>query len=135
MLQLIFLLFPLAFFVGMVFLQIFLSKQESRWPGLILPVISLLISLIPVLGFAVYESMIGPGVVTSREYVSGEWVISEQTSPMPDGEVSSVRIPGALGAALYVFFLFNIPTIIYIAVYKVVRNKRKYRSDAETIAD
>ena len=36
-------LIALAFLVGLVFLQIFLSKRESKWPGLILPIISSII--------------------------------------------------------------------------------------------
>ncbi|AEV67422.1 hypothetical protein [Acetivibrio clariflavus] len=34
----------LAFIVGVVLLQIFLSKTESRWPGLVLPIIAFLFS-------------------------------------------------------------------------------------------
>lgn len=39
-------LITLAVLVGIVFLQIFLSKQKSRWPGLILPAISFCIGLL-----------------------------------------------------------------------------------------
>lgn len=34
----------LAFIVGVILLQIFLSKTESRWPGLVLPIIAFLFS-------------------------------------------------------------------------------------------
>lgn len=37
-------LIALAFLVGIVFLQIFLSKKESKWPGLILPIISFIVA-------------------------------------------------------------------------------------------
>lgn len=36
----------LAFIVGGVLLQIFLSKRESRWPGLVLPLLTFLSSLL-----------------------------------------------------------------------------------------
>lgn len=36
----------LVFIVGGVLLQIWLSKRESRWPGLILPLLTLLSSLL-----------------------------------------------------------------------------------------
>ena len=36
------LVFLLALLVGAVLLQIFLSKREGRWPGLILPLLSFL---------------------------------------------------------------------------------------------
>ena len=49
------LVFVLALLVGGVFLQIFLSKRESKWPGLILPLLSLLISLLLVLNVTVHN--------------------------------------------------------------------------------
>ena len=45
----VFLLFLLVFLIGGVFLQIFLSKRESRWPGLVLPLLTFLQSLLLVL--------------------------------------------------------------------------------------
>lgn len=39
----------LGLLVGGIFLQIYLSRQESRWPGLVLPVLTFLCSLINVL--------------------------------------------------------------------------------------
>lgn len=43
------LLVLLVFLVGGVFLQIFLSRRESRWPGLVLPLLTFLQSLLLVL--------------------------------------------------------------------------------------
>ena len=40
---------------GSVLLQVFLSKRESKWPGLILPLLSLLISLLLVLNVTVHN--------------------------------------------------------------------------------
>ena len=39
-------LFLLVVVVGGICLQIFLSRRRSRWPGLVLPVISFLVSLL-----------------------------------------------------------------------------------------
>ena len=39
-------LVSLAFIVGIFLLQIFLSRTESKWPGLVLPVITFLFSLL-----------------------------------------------------------------------------------------
>ena len=36
----------LPFLIGFVVLQVFLSKRESKWPGLILPLLSFLCSLV-----------------------------------------------------------------------------------------
>ncbi len=49
------LLFMLVFVVGGITLQIFLSKRESRWPGLVLPGLTFLYSLVMVLSVAVYD--------------------------------------------------------------------------------
>ena len=46
------LLFLLAALVGGTFLQIFLSRRESRWPGLVLPLLTFLLSLLNVLNIA-----------------------------------------------------------------------------------
>jgi len=40
------LLILLMVLVGIVFLQIFLSKRQSKWPGLVMPIISFLFGLL-----------------------------------------------------------------------------------------
>ena len=45
-------LLVLVFGVGTILLQIFLSRRQSRWPGLILPALTLLYSLVMVLNVA-----------------------------------------------------------------------------------
>ena len=42
--------------VGGILLQIFLSKRESRWPGLVLPIIAFLYSVVMVLNVAAMGS-------------------------------------------------------------------------------
>ena len=46
----------LVLLVGTIFLQIFLSKRESKWPGLVLPVITFLYSVLMVLNVTAMES-------------------------------------------------------------------------------
>ncbi|AFM00669.1 hypothetical protein Desde_2327 [Desulfitobacterium dehalogenans ATCC 51507] len=48
-----------ALLIGVIFLQIFLAKKRSKWLGLIPPMITLLNSLLMVLGIAVYDGMTG----------------------------------------------------------------------------
>jgi predicted permease len=50
------LLFFIIFLAGIIILQIFLSKRDNKWLGLILPVISIMFSVMGVLGLAVYEN-------------------------------------------------------------------------------
>ena len=47
------LIFTLALLVGVILLQIYLSKKESKWPGLVLPIISFLISFVYPLNMAI----------------------------------------------------------------------------------
>lgn len=48
----------LLFIVGVILLQIFLSKRESKWAGLVLPIISFLIALLyPLMMAAPAEGM------------------------------------------------------------------------------
>ena len=47
----------LVFAVGGILLQIFLSKRESRWPGLILPLLSFLYSLLMACSAVAYSAV------------------------------------------------------------------------------
>lgn len=40
------LIFTLALLAGVILLQIYLSKRESKWPGLVFPIISFIFSLL-----------------------------------------------------------------------------------------
>ena len=53
----------LALLVGGVFLQIFLSKRENRWPGLILPLLSFLYSLLMACSAVAYNGGIPWGAI------------------------------------------------------------------------
>ena len=45
----------LVLVVGGILLQIFLSRRQSRWPGLVLPGLTFLYSLLMVLGVAAFN--------------------------------------------------------------------------------
>lgn len=53
----------LLFLAGVVLLQLFLSRRESRWPGLVLPGITFLYSVLALLSVAAMGS-VGEMVVT-----------------------------------------------------------------------
>ena len=46
----------LIIFIGFIFLQIYLSKKDNKWLGLILPVIAFLCSAIPILNIINMET-------------------------------------------------------------------------------
>ena len=48
-------IFVLLLLAGIVVLQIFLSRRPSKWPGLVLPILSFLFSLIYPLNMAVSD--------------------------------------------------------------------------------
>ena len=86
----------LVLVVGGILLQIFLSKRESKWPGLVLPVISFLWSLLYLFNL------------------------------MDTGSV----VQNILMAILTIL-LTNIPTLVLLAIYWAVREKRRTRSESE----
>ena len=53
----------LPFLIGLVVLQVFLSKRESKWPGLILPLLSFLYSLVMALSAVAYNGGIPWGTI------------------------------------------------------------------------
>lgn len=92
----VFLLFLLVFLAGGVFLQIFLSKRESRWPGLVLPLLTFLQSLLLVL------NIVDTGSVSQN--------------------VLTVLVTLLTG---------NIPTLVLLAIYWAVREKRRVRDQID----
>ena len=57
------LVFLLVLLVGIVLLQIFLSKREGRWPGLILPLLTFLYSLLMACSAVAYNGKIPWGAI------------------------------------------------------------------------
>ena len=91
-----FFVFVLVVLVGGIFLQIFLSKRESRWPGLVLPLLTFLWSLL------------GP------------------LNVMDTGSVSRNVL-----LVLVTLLAGNIPTLILLAIYWAVREKRRVKDQID----
>ena len=108
------LIFLLLIGAGIIVLQIFLSKGEKKWPGLILPGISFGISLLTGLGVVLFTVQ-----TTESGYITeeGEYIMETVTQIMdPSATILS---------AVYIFLIYNIPTVILLAIYAVCREKRK----------
>ena len=56
-------IFLLALLVGVPLLQIFLSRRESKWPGLILPLLTFLYSLLMACSAVAYNGEIPWGAI------------------------------------------------------------------------
>lgn len=120
------LLLPLAFIAGAVFLQIFLSKRQNKWLGLILPAISFIISLLFVLNMAAFSSF-----KTAKSVVLEDGQVIEQI--VEEGSSEAIDF----GPIIYVFLLANIPTLVLLGIYFACRerNKRNKEIDRMNIQD
>ncbi|MFZ7131990.1 MAG: hypothetical protein ACOWWR_06490 [Eubacteriales bacterium] len=101
----IFLFIVVPLFIGCILLQIYLSKKESPWLGLILPGLSLLSSLFCVIG-----------MFTINTYLNHHFV--KPTS-------------GMFISILVVFIFTNIPTLILWVIYSVNRQGFKKRKEID----
>jgi len=100
---------------GVIWLQIFLSKKESKWAGLILPIINFSISILTVL-------MSTPLFITTYENVNG--VITE----VDRAEVASV------GQMLIMLIWWNISTAVLLLIYFSNRQKMSRNKALEKMA-
>jgi cellulose synthase/poly-beta-1,6-N-acetylglucosamine synthase-like glycosyltransferase len=121
--MIIFLLFLLLLFSGIVWLQIFLSKKNNKWFGLILPFICLMFSLLIVFNIATFSSI----QTTVTETVDG-FVISEETKQIESEKPGMLSI---IGTILPVFLISNIPTLVLLAIYYASREKLKIRNQLD----
>lgn len=105
LLEIIFLVGIILLPVAVILLQIFLSKRENRWTGLILPTISFLFSIIGILGSAFFYKV--------------------TTNSTTTYSISNESISQIIMQAIIIFLLMNIPTVILTAIYFACREKSK----------
>lgn len=107
-----------AVFVGIIALEVWLSRRKSRWPGLIMPAITFMVSLFLALGVMLFS--VG-GAATEVQVVdeeTGEVVYQEQTvEAEPDWTLGDAA---QLGLVLLVG---NIPTFVLLGAYYIGREK------------
>lgn len=112
----------LVLIVGGIFLQIFLSKKENKWLGLILPIITLTFSLIAVLGVSTYSTQTATVQQISQDE---EGTLIEETVIE---EPNNLNIGETILQVIIIFVLYNIPTMILLAIYFACREKIKRHS-------
>lgn len=115
----------LVILVGIILLQIHLSKKENKWLGLILPLITLCFSILAVLGMATY-TIYTTEIQTITE--NGE-IIKEIIENTPKEPITSAT--STVFSAIYVFVIYNIPTVILLAIYAGCREKKKKNLELE----
>ena len=98
-----------AVFVGIIALEVWLSRRKSRWPGLVLPSLTYLLSLCVTFGAALYA------------YV-----------PTEHQSFGDILVP-----TLLLFLMYNIPTLVLLGIYFACREKysRKKQLDKMNIQD
>ena len=107
-----------AVFVGIIALEVWLSRRKSRWPGLILPAVTLVLSLLMVLGFAAFSRGGATAEMQVIDQETGEIVYQEQTvETEPDWTLVDAA---QLGVVLLVG---NIPTFVLLGTYYIGREK------------
>ena len=117
------LLFSVLLPVGLVLaLQVFLCRRGNRL-GLILPVLSFLLSLLLTLSIAVF-TMAGAGTVTSQVLVDGQ-VVEERVEQV----ASSMTTPRQLLTVGGVFLVTNIPTAVLTGIWFYHKNRRDWRDE------
>ena len=108
----------------LVVAQVWLSKR-GKWLGLILPVLSLLLSLMLVFGVAAFQ-MGGTGgsylVVTDEQ---GNVIQEEHREE--EHEISLT--PGAVGAIATLFLVSNIPQVVFGGIWLHYKGRRDVQDD------
>jgi len=107
---------------GAIVLQVFLSKKENKWLGLIMPIISFGISVLAMLGALFFTAFTGTQTLT----VNGEIV---ETVVRHSGDMSAIIV-----SSIYVFLFWNIPTAILLAIYGGCRSKRNKQRALEKMS-
>jgi len=110
---------------GTVVLQVFLSNKENKWLGLILPIITLCLSLMSAFSIAGLAEFTQSSPIAIEE----NGVFRQEVAPQTFS-ATLVRwgVP-ALSLAGCFFLLYNIPTVVFGAIYFACRvGQRKRRA-------
>ena len=125
------LLVLLVLSAGIIVLQIYLSKRENRWLGLILPVISLCISLTAVFGIVSFGTLTMSST-TSQTADGGEFVM--QQTPEEIFTQQPLNLSSVIFTMAVTFFTCNIPTIVLLGIYLACQEKRRRRKFLEKMS-
>lgn len=117
----------IALIGGFIWLQIYLSKKDNKWLGLILPILSFCLSLIVALGATGYRLNTETKIQTIDE--NGE-VISESILDETQDEDMESNIVGII----YIFVVCNIPTIVLLVIYFAFREKKRQQLALEKMS-
>ena len=112
-------LVPIALLVA---LQVWLCRKGRRL-GLILPVLSLLLSLVVALNLAGVQMYAGGGATTVTTYGPDGQVVEEHHQ---EAEHTGLT-PGAIGSVAVLFLVANIPTVVYGGIWLHYKSRRDFQ--------
>ena len=137
---LIVLIVLLLLIIGLVVLQIKLSKKRNKWLGLVIPFISFLFSIMVISNMYMFsivktttvsETIVTDTTVTettpTETTESGTEIESEVIGP----QLSKPSLGEMLLSATPVFIIMNIPTIIFITIYCSCREQLNKHKELE----
>lgn len=104
----------------LVVLQVWLCRK-GKWLGLILPALSLLLSLLLVFSLAAFTV----GSTGSTRIDSNGQVIEEYQEQSDHTELA----PRAMGAVAGLFLVSNIPTVVFGGIWLHYNNRRDFQED------
>ncbi|MGO1470033.1 MAG: hypothetical protein ACTHW2_08435 [Tissierella sp.] len=123
----IMLILPLLIFISIIgigiFIQVKLSRSENKYLGLILPVISFLLSIYIIFSMAAFTLMTSTSTTSDSGVDEGvEDTIEEPTEVTEEVVKEEVTSDVVLGM-FFTFLITNIPTAILGGIYINERNK------------
>lgn len=110
---------------GIILLQIYLSKKQNKWLGLVLPGINVIFSLIAVMNIVMFNTY-KTTLQTMDEYGRVINEVIEQTGRTSNGDIVSTII-----SIIVVLLVYNIPTLIFLAIYCGCREKNKKNKELD----
>ena len=150
--------------VGLIILQVYLSKKESKWPGLVMPIISFCMSLVVIFSMVAYNSV--QSTVREIAVVDTQVLHSERLDELraraaasPEeaqriaemealtqermetmqyhGRLIEYHSPSSgavIGRIVIMFLMLNIPTIIGLVIYASYRGRRRQNRAVEMMS-
>lgn len=115
-------LIVVLFIVAIIVLQLYLSKQKNKWLGLVLPLMTVGISLIVLLGLATFYNV--QSIHVETQTVTEDGVVTKHVTEKPV-KVDTSTIKESIFLGGYILVLYNIPTVILLLIYKGARKKLK----------
>lgn len=120
---LIIILTLLLILVGIVWLQVFLSKKKNKWLGLVTPMICIMFSIMFVLSMSMYTTNKTSRIETVDKVLIKEAQVEDNIAKPSVGKMVAMATPTLL--------VTNIPTIILLAIYFACREKINRNNELE----